>query len=36
MMYGSAVIDEKIFKYDISSILDEIKTGSKWNCLFFA
>jgi hypothetical protein len=29
MMYGSAVIDEKIFKYDISSILDEIKTGSK-------
>jgi hypothetical protein len=29
IMYGGAYFDEKIFKYDISSILDEIKTGSK-------
>ena len=29
IMYGVAYFDEKIFKYDISSILDEIKTGSK-------
>jgi len=29
IMYGVAFFDEKILKYDISSILDEIKTGSK-------
>jgi len=29
IMYGVAYFDEKILKYDISSILDEIKTGSK-------
>jgi hypothetical protein len=29
IMYGVAYFDEKILKYDISSILDEIKTDSK-------